>query len=169
MSAQSVRPKSSMMVFTRSCLSAEEWCLGLRRKLALKRRFSLTLSVPIKMSSWNQMMMQINPSPVYNVKGYVCICVPEPHRQSWASGQRWQLCHSPRHFPGAVQLDPSFLPVNPGVCKEDKKYPTLGGLCMWMGRCFCICRKTSYEVLPLPVAPMMAFIPGLMIPLQRVG
>lgn len=51
-SAQSSRPSSWMMFFTFFSLSAMEYCCRGNRKFAENKRFSRTLRVPMRMSSW---------------------------------------------------------------------------------------------------------------------
>lgn len=102
---------------------------------------------------------------------YACICVPEPHRQSWAWGQTWRLSHPLRLFLVSVQLGLFCLRSHLGVWQKEKETKSNASgvvhVCETVPVCLHVHDHVSYDVLPLPVAPMIAFIPGLMIPLQQ--
>lgn len=114
-------------------------------------------------------------NPKYNtvkeyVCAYVCIYIPEPHRQSWAWGQTWRLCHPPRLFLAAVQQGLFFLRLHLAAWQKDKlniHVVVIVHVCKTVAVCLHVHKHVSYDVLPLPVAPMIAFIPGLMMPLQQ--
>lgn len=152
--AQSARPRSCMMASTLLCLSAPEWRLGSRRRLALNSRFSLTLRVPIRMSSWRHKhdvrTNQSEESTVYNEskEQYVYIFVPEPHRQRRASVPTWQFFRLPRRFLGAVQQG-LFFPLSRLEVWQKQKESANGRdqvihmcVCVWDSACVCTCTST---------------------------
>lgn len=66
----------------------------------------------------------------------------------------------------------SFLPAitSRSLTKREKTKSNASGVvhvCETVPVCLHVHDHVSYDVLPLPVAPMIAFIPGLMIPLQQ--
>lgn len=101
--------------------------------------------------------------------GFVClylnhICRAEPQfRRDSPAIQNTSYPQTSRVFSSCKYIQESG--------KRRKKIKKL--IFMWLGliicvrQCLCMYVKISYDVLPLPVAPMMAFIPGLMMPLQQ--
>lgn len=88
---------------------------------------------------------------------------PEVRRDGFAIHQHFSLLQSSWVFSSCNYVQESDK-------KTKKKQTNIHGVvyaCETVPVCLHVHEHVSYDVFPLPVAPMMAFIPGLMMPLQQ--
>lgn len=86
---------------------------------------------------------------------------PEVRCDGFSSHQHLSLPQSSRVLPSCDYIQKSE--------EKRKMYSFVGvlDLCETVPVCLHVHKHVSYDVLPLPVAPIMAFIPGLRMPLQE--
>lgn len=112
-------------------------------------------------------------NPTYNtVTEYVCVWIeylnhigrvePEVRCDDFAIHQDFSLLQSNRVFPACNYIQESDRKRKKLILMRRGLY-----VCETVPVCLHEHGHVSYDVLPLPVAPMIAFIPGLMMPLQQ--
>lgn len=87
---------------------------------------------------------------------------PEFRRDDFAIHQDFPLPQSGRVFPAC-----KYIQESDSKRKKLILMPWGSYVCETVPICSYTRGHVSYDVLPLPVAPMIAFIPGLMMPLQQ--